>query len=141
MAKKKSARPSGAAPRRKGASGDQPSKSAAVRAYLQENPEAPNPQVVAALAEKGMEVSESLVSHARHAGGERKKRRRRKKKSVGRAQGVKPQASASSPPLEDLREAGELMVQAVDLVVKAGGKEAAQLVKMAVEMVKKISDR
>jgi hypothetical protein len=135
MAKKKSARPSAAARSKKSAFGKASSKSAAIRAYLQANPEATNPQVVAALAEGGMDVSESLISHAKQAGG----RRRKKRKVVRRPKGVEPQQP--TPPMDDLREAGELMVQAVDLVVKAGGKEAAQLVKMAVEMVKKISER
>ena len=41
-------------------------------------------------------------------------------------------------PLQDVRHAGDLLTQAVELVVKAGAKEAQQLVSTASEVVKKI---
>ena len=41
---------------------------------------------------------------------------------------------------EDLKEASELMLKAVELVLKAGAKEAKQLVSMAENMVERIKD-
>ena len=44
-------------------------------------------------------------------------------------------------PLDDLKQASDLMLQAVELVLKAGAKEAKQLINMAEGMVEKISEK
>ena len=106
------------------------SMSAEIRDYLEKKPAAGPKEVRTELAKKGIKVSEALVSNVKYQSSQKKPKR----KVV-----TKPQTTESQP-LEDLQEAGALMVQAVDLVLKAGGKEASQLVKMAVDVVRRIND-
>ena len=49
---------------------------------------------------------------------------------------VKKKAAERSP-VEDMKEAGSLMVKAVELVISAGAAEAKQLISTASEIVKK----
>lgn len=67
----------------------------------------------------------------------KKKSAKKKASKKGKATREK---NAATEPLEDVKQAGDLMFQAVELVMKAGTKEAKQLVNMAADMVKKIRD-
>ena len=62
------------------------------------------------------------------------------KKKVSKKRKSPRKKAAESEPLEDVKQAGDLMLQAVELVMNAGAKEAKQLVNMAADMVKKIRD-
>ncbi len=61
-----------------------------------------------------------------------KKKARRPKRKPGR-----PRKSEAS---ESLTDAHALLLKAVDLVLKAGGKEARQLVGMAAQMVERVGN-
>ena len=100
-------------------------KSKAIRDYLQANSGATNAEVVAALKKDGISVSSTYVSNVKSTsglGGKKRKKRRTKKTAVN-----KPEPT----PVQDMTKAGELMLQAFDLVTKAGYREAQALVKMA----------
>lgn len=118
-------------------------KSAAIRAYLTKSRAARPKEVKAALAKKGVEVSEALVSKVMHNAATGKKRTATKKpeqKPGSRKRKVARDNAAATEPLEDVKHAGDLMLQAVELVMKAGAKEAKQLVNIAADMVKRIRD-
>ena len=78
--------------------------------------------------------------------GSNARRGQKKKTTVKRAQSTRKKTAprkkvTGSRTSEDLKQAGDLMRQAVDLVIKAGAKEAKQLVGMAGEMVRSIRER
>jgi len=118
------------------------SKSAEIRKYLARNPSAGSKKVKSALAQKGIEVSEGLVANVkfRAAQSAGATPRQARKKTVKRAKSTRKKVTGSRPS-EDLKRAGDLMRQAVDLVIKAGAKEAKQLVGIAEEMVRSIRER
>ena len=119
------------------------SKSAAIRAYLTKSRAARPKEVKAALAKKGVEVSEAMVSKVMHntaTGKKRTAKNKPEKKKVSRKRKVARDNAVSTEPLEDVMHAGDLMFQAVELVMKAGEKEAKRLVNMAADMVKRIRD-
>lgn len=60
--------------------------------------------------------------------------------STKRTSGAPAAAVAGTMPMDDLKQASELMLKAVELVLRAGAKEAKQLITMAEGMVEKISD-
>ena len=97
----------------------------------------------ARLAKKGIDVSEGLISNVKYAvvanqkKTTNKKPALRKKKVAKKRKAVRKRATRTKP-LEDVKQAGELMFHAVELVMKAGAKEAEQLVNMAADLVKKI---
>ena len=118
-------------------------KSATIRKYLSKHRKAGPKEVQAALAKKGIDVSEGLISNVKYdrAGNQKKttskKPALRKKKVAKKRKAVRKRATRTKP-LEDVKQASELMIHAVELVMKAGAKEAKQLVNMAADMVKKI---
>ena len=107
-------------------------KSQAIRDYVKANRKAGPTEVQAALAKKGIKVSPALVSTV--------KSNSAKKKAAGKKVKVTVKQAPEHTPLQDMKEAGELMIKAVELVVKAGAKEAQQLVSSATEIVKKIRE-
>ena len=123
-------------------------KSDAVRKYVAANPSAGPTAVQEAMAKKGIEVSTALVSKIRAESGStrpRKSAKRSAKKTAKKAKRAGRAASANGrpaeeTPLDDLKHAGNLMMEAVELVMKAGAAEAKQLVNLAADMVKKIRD-
>ena len=118
-------------------------KSAAIRAYLAKSKNARPKQVKAALAKKGIQVSEALVSNVKSAmasGNKGPAKKKTTKKKVGGKRTTTRKKADTTNPLDDVKHAGDLMFQAVELVMKAGAKEAKQLVTMAADMVKKIRD-
>jgi hypothetical protein len=82
------------------------------------------------LTKRGIEVNAGYVSSIKTAD----KASRKKSKRKGRRKLPKQNTS----PTQDVMHAGELMIQAVDLVMKAGYKEAKSLVDVAGRMVNKI---
>ena len=118
--------------------------------YLDRNPNAGPKQTKSALAAKGIEVSESLVGYVKYAASKKsavkarrvkkkaaKKRRPAKKRRATRKNTARRKSSRTRP-LEDVKQAGDLMLRAVDLVIKAGAKEARQLVSTAEDVIRTI---
>jgi hypothetical protein len=61
-----------------------------------------------------------------------------KKKTVAKKKKVQvAEQPAERSPVEDMKEAGNLMIKAVELVISAGAAEAKQLISTASEIVKK----
>ncbi len=118
-------------------------KSATIRKYMAKHRKAGPKEVQAALAKKGIDVSEGLISNVKYAVVANQKKTTskkpalRKKKVAKKRKAVRKRATRTKP-LEDVKQASELMFHAVELVMKAGAKEAKQLVNMAADMVKKI---
>jgi arginine repressor len=105
-------------------------KSAEIRTYLQENPKAKPAETVAALKQRGIDVTAAYVSSIKTSSKKRKKSKAKRRAAA--------QASKDTTPAQDVMSAGELMYQAVDLVMKAGFKEAKSLIEVAGKMVNKI---
>jgi len=127
-------------------------KSAEIRNYLERHPGAGAKQIISALAAKGIEVAEGLVANvkSRTSKTATASTKRPKKKTAKRSQATKKSArkkkgtsrkTSASRPSDDLKQAGDLMRHAVDLVIKAGAKEAKQLVGMAEELIRSIRER
>lgn len=134
MAKKKATRKKTKKRRKKRST----NKSQVVRDYIAKHPNAGPTEVANALAKKGTKVAPSLVSRIKSgASPKRKKRVKKKKKArkVGRVRRI-----TEPTVVEDMKQAGDLMLKAVELVVAAGAKEAKHLVSLAEDMVKKVSD-
>ncbi len=102
-------------------------KSAAIRAYLAAHPSASTAEVVAGLKQQGVSVSTNYVSNVKST-----KSKAKKKPAIKKAKGTSP--------VEDVKQAGSLMFQAIDLVLQAGVKEARAMVEMAGKMVDRVSD-
>ena len=124
-------------------------KSAEIRKYLARHPSAGPKSIQSALAAKGIQVSQALVSHVKYsakAGKASSNAKRAKKATTRKSKGAKKRKgtkrrSTRTRPSDDLKQAGDLMRQAVDLVISAGAKEAKQLVSVAEEMVRTIRSR
>jgi len=131
-------------------------KSAEIREYLARNPTAGPKRVQSALAEKGIEVSSGLVGRVKYSASKKKApaNQKRTKKAhtkspgkplMGRAAATKKKSNlskaADTRTRDELRQAGDLMRQAMDLVIKVGAKEAKQLVNRAEGMVRTIRSR
>jgi hypothetical protein len=54
--------------------------------------------------------------------------------------GRKKKATVDSSPSQDMAQAGQLMMSAIDLVVKAGYKEARSMIDMANKMVDRVRE-
>ena len=106
-------------------------KSQAIRDYLKTHRNAGPKEVQAALAKKGIKVTEALVSNV-------KSNAKKKKTPVNKVTDQDSKKAAQHTSLQDIKQAGGLFLQAVELVAKAGTKEAQQLVSRASEVVKKI---
>ena len=118
-------------------------KSAAIRSYMAKNPSAGPKAVQEALAKKGITITESLVSHVKYASSSRKSKTVKKKmplkKKAPKRRSTK-KRTADRRPLDDIKHAGSLMMEAVELVTKAGATEAKHLINLAADMVKKIRE-
>lgn len=115
---------------RKGRSGGV-NKSQAIRDYQAQHKGAGPTEVSEALKAQGIDVSPAFVSNVKSTSGTKSKGKRGRKAKV---------ASAETTAVEDMSKASDLMLKAVDLVMKAGAKEAKALVSMAGEMVKRVRD-
>ena len=132
-AKKRPAKKKATAKRKKKSTKKKPvNKSEAIRAYFKTHKTAGAKEVQAALARKGITVSEGLVNNVKSNAKKKKKKTARKKVKV---RVVKKAAERS--PIEDVKEAGSLMLKAVELVISAGAAEAKQLIGTASEIVNK----
>ena len=107
-------------------------RSEAIRNYVRVHTNAGPTEVKKELAKKGVTVSTALVSNVKARmsddGGTAKKGRRSK-------------TAEANKPLDDVRHAGDLMFQAVQLVLTAGAREAKHLVGRAEEMVNAVRER
>lgn len=141
MAKKKSAK---AAPKSK----SKLSKTDAIRAELKTSKDGSPSEIATKLNKQGINVTAQYVSTIK-ANDKRRSESGAPKRKPGRPAGStnkknsrpKVSTAASSMPLDDLKQASDLMLQAVELVLKAGAKEAKQLINMAEGMVEKISEK
>mgnify|MGYP006908341307 CR=1 FL=1 len=116
------------------------SKSQAVRDQLAKTPNAAASEIAAAASKaSGLSITPSTVYNVKSSKGGTKKRKGRKTSAAKRS-GAKQSAKDTSP-VEDFVHAGELMFQAVDLVMKAGYKEAKSMVEIANKMVDRIRDK
>ena len=118
-------------------------KSAAIRSYIAKNPSAGPKAVQGALDKKGITVTESLVSQVKYASSSRKSKAVKKKMSLkkkARKRRSTKKRTADRRPLDDIKHAGSLMMEAVELVTKAGATEAKHLINLAADMVKKIRE-
>lgn len=116
-----------------------PSKTQAIRDQLAKTPDAPANDIAAAASKaSGLDISPGLVYNVKSSNGATKKKRRKKSASKGTR---RKQTSKETTPIEGVKHAGELMFQAVDLVMKAGYKEAQTMVEMAGKMVDRIRDK
>ncbi len=107
-------------------------KSAAIRKFLADHPDVGPTEAAARLTKQGIAVTASYVSGiktSQKSKSAKKKRRTTKKQTQG------------TSPVQDVMQAGQLLYQAVDLVMKAGAKEAKTLVDMAGKMVDRMSDK
>jgi arginine repressor len=128
--KKKPARKKTVAKKKRAAKKKPVNKSQAIRDYLKTHKNAGSKEVQAALAKKGIKVTAALVSNV--------KSNAKKKKNTGTKVKVRVVKKAvERTPLQELKEAGSLMVKAVELVMSAGAAEAKQLISTAAEIVKK----
>ena len=104
-------------------------KSEAIRDYLKTHKNAGPKEIRMALAKKGIKVTDALVSNVKSNA---------KKKTVAKKAKVRvAKKPAERSPVEDMKEAGSLMIKAVELVISAGAAEAKQLISTASEIVKK----
>jgi len=113
-------------------------KSQAIRDYLKSHRSAGPTEVQEALAKKGIKVTAALVSNVK--ANAKKPNVKKKKKTTARSStnGRASQKPATQTPMQDVRQAGDLLMQAVELVTRAGAKEAQQLVSTASDLVKKV---
>lgn len=139
MAKKKSV---------KSASGSKNkiSKTDAIRAELKASKNGSPSEIADKLVKQGVNVTAQYVSTIK-ANDKRRNESGAPKRKPGRPAGsTNKKTRASAPvnaamPMDDLKQASELMLQAIELVLKAGAKEARQLINMAEGVVDKISDK
>ncbi len=121
------------------------SKTKAIQDYLASQPAAKPAEVAAELKKQGVDVSPNYVSNIKSLKINKKKPTTKKKATTRKRHvtakkrpAAKPQREAT--PVDDVREAGSLMYQALDLVLKAGVKEARSMVEMADKMINRISN-
>lgn len=124
MAKKKSPKP-------------KVSKTDAIRTALKETKGGSPSEVAQKLKKMGINVTPQYVSTIK-ANDKRRAQSGVPRRKPGRPAGSGAKAAATAP-IEDLQEASELMLKAVELVLRAGATEAKQLVNMAEGMVARIS--
>lgn len=111
-------------------------KAAAIKAYLAEHPGAGPTAVAQALQAQGVDVNRTYVSNIKS-----QKKKRRGKRPTRKSASASRSAPPETTPAEDVRQAGELLYQAVDLVMKAGLKESKTLVEFAGKMVERIKEK
>lgn len=120
------------------------SKTEAIREALRTTENGSPSLVAKKLNAKGIKVTPQYVSTIK-AADKRKAESGIPNRKPGRpaGSGTKQQAKlllGSAGATEDLKQASELMLKAVELVLKAGGKEARQLINVAESMVERIND-
>ena len=110
------------------------SKTDAIRKALKETKTGSPTEVAAMLNKRGIKVTAAYVSTIKAAD-----KRRAQLGVAARKPGRPPSATVVRPADSgDLAQASALMMDAVDLVLKAGPKEARQLVDAAEKMVNRI---
>jgi arginine repressor len=110
------------------------SKTAAIREELKKSDNGSPTEIAKALNKQGVQVTAAYVSTIKASD-------KRKVGAPKRKPGPPVRNASASTPVEDLKEASELLLKAVDLVLKAGGKEARQLVGMATQLIDRVGDR
>jgi hypothetical protein len=117
------------------------SKTDAIRDALKNSANGSPSEVAAKLNKQGIKVTPQYVSTIKANDKRRAESgapRRKPGRPAGTSKATAARTTASSG--DDLKEASELMLHAVELVLRAGAKEARQLITMAEGVVDKISD-
>lgn len=117
------------------------SKTEAIRDALKNSADGSPSEVAAKLNKQGIKVTPQYVSTIKANDKRRAESgapRRKPGRPAGSGKPVAAKTGASSG--EDLKEASELMLHAVELVLRAGAKEARQLITMAEGVVDKIAE-
>lgn len=109
-------------------------KTAAIRTALKASKDGSPTEVARVLNKQGVKVTAAYVSTIK-ASDKRKADMGKPLRKPGRPVGSGKSSIAASA---DMKQAGELLLKAVDLVLRAGAKEAKELVSMAEQMVDKI---
>jgi hypothetical protein len=107
-------------------------KTAAIKEYLAQHVNAAPAEVSEELKKKGIDASPAYVSTIKSS---MKSKGKAKSKAGGR------KAAKGTSPVQDMKHAGELVFHAIDLVMKAGIKEATALVEMAGKMVDRVNEK
>ena len=111
------------------------SKTEAIREALKESANGSPSEVAQILNDRGIKVSAAYVSTIKSSDKRRAMAGRHGR--PGRPAGSQAMAGSSAR-TEELKEASELMLKAVDLVVSLGADQARQLISTAEKMVNKI---
>jgi hypothetical protein len=108
-------------------------KSALIREYMTNHPEMGPTAISEELAKQKIRASPAYVSDikAKMKTGAAPGKPGRKKKTG---------AASDSSPSQDMAQAGSLMLNAIDLVMKAGYKEARSMIDMANKMVDRVRE-
>lgn len=127
---------------KKRTAGKKISKTEAIRNALKDTKDGSPTLVAKKLNAQGIKVTPQYVSTIKASD----KRRalsgepsRRPGRPVG--SGVKNRTASNGAQFDDLKQASELMLKAVELVLKAGGKEARRMITMAEGMVERLNDK
>lgn len=110
-------------------------KAQAIKDYLVAHPKALPADVAAELTKQGVPVTANYVSNIKST-----KKKSTKKRATTKKKTATKKTAEEATPFENVKEAGSLMYQALDLVLKAGVKEARSMVDMADKMISRISD-
>ena len=114
------------------------SKTDAIRDALKESKDGSPTEVAAKLNKQGIKVTPQYVSTIKAND------KRRAESGVPRRKPGRPAGSGKSQAVNgagDLQQASELVLKAVELVMRAGAKEARNLISMAEGMVDKIDQK
>lgn len=111
-------------------------KARAIKDYMASHPQASPAEVAAELSKQGIEVTANYASNVKSI----KKKATKKKRGSTKKKITTEKAAEEATPFENVKEAGLLMYQALDLVLKAGVKEARSMVDIADKMINRISD-
>ena len=123
-----------------GAAKKQISKTDAIRNALKESKDGSPTEVAAKLNKQGIKVTPQYVSTIK-ANDKRRAESGVPRRKPGRPAGSGKSQAASTLPGDDLKQASELVMKAVELVMRAGAKEARNLITMAEGMVDKIDHK
>lgn len=130
--------------KKKSAPASKLSKTDAIRNALKATKGGSPSAVAERLNKQGIKVTPQYVSTIK-ANDKRKAESGAPRRKPGRPAGSSAKSSNGSAngatmPIDDLKQASDLMLKAVELVLRAGAKEAKQLITMAEGMVERVSE-
>ncbi len=114
-----------------------PNKTAAIRDALESSTSGSPTEIAKQLNRQGIRVTSAYVSTIK-AMEKKKAKSGASRRQPGRPSKTRGKTLGVGSAVHDLMQTSDLVLQAVDLVVKVGAKEAKQLVGMAEQMVTRI---